>query len=87
MPKKRINLTVDGDKWRRLVKYAAQRKISASAAVEAAIDRTLADEEQQRQERLAALEEILAIDLGPMGSWEEMEEDIARAYLDGCPQP
>ena len=77
MPKRRINLCIADEKWQRLKQYAERNRISASAAVDQALDRILDDEEQRRQVRLQAYEELLRVELGPLGTWEEMEAEIA----------
>lgn len=78
MPKKRINICITEEKWQRFQRHAAQRRVSASAAVEEVIDKVLEDEERQRR---GALEEILAINLGPMGTPEELCAELSDAHV------
>ncbi len=85
MPKRRVNLCLNDETWRRLKRHAEQRQISASVAVERAIEHVLADDEAGRQRRMKAVEEIAAMTLGPLGTWDEMEREIEQAHMGELP--
>lgn len=80
MPKKRINICVSPDKWQRLRQYAGRRHMSASAVIDEALDRILDSEEEKKRERQEAFEAILALDLGPIGTPEELCEELEAAH-------
>ena len=77
MPKRRVTITLEPDVWRRAQRLARQRKTSASALIEAAI-RELPDEDRQR--RIEAARALIAMSL-PVGTPEEMEEEIERGRM------
>ncbi|MBU0611494.1 MAG: hypothetical protein KKI08_26695 [Armatimonadetes bacterium] len=80
MPKQRVNLCVNDDVWAQFKELAQRRHVSASAAAEEAMARTLADEEGARQRRLAAWESIMNLDLGPMPDPETLCREIEEMY-------
>lgn len=81
MPKRRVNLCLSEEAWQRLKKLAEQRRISASAAVEQAIESAVESEEAKQEDHLAAIEELLSANLGPIGTPEELCEELNRAHL------
>jgi len=86
MPKRRVNLCLPEETWQHVKELAARRGVSASVAVEQFVEQVVEGEEAAQQRRLEAWQAIMDLDLGPMGTWEEMEREIETMYESGCPE-
>ena len=81
MLRKRVEVLFDDKEYRKLEQIARQKKQSVGSLLrEAAAEYVLRPDEEERQK---ALEELLAIDGGPVGSPEEIKEEILRAIDEG----
>jgi len=82
MGKQRVNICLPPEQWQHVKDVARRRRMSAGEFISDAVAQALANEEQGKQERWAAVERLFAVDLGPMGTPEELRELIADG---GCP--
>jgi hypothetical protein len=80
MPKKRININMDDDLWARIKRNARVHNMSASKYISQKMDAVT--HEDDREARRRAVRELASLNI-PVGTWEEMEEEIMRGRLEG----
>jgi hypothetical protein len=80
MAKERVTLMLPAGLWDQVKAQASRRHVSASELAAEGMVRVLKEEQEaRREERMRAVERLLAVDLGPMGTPEELRELIAES--------
>lgn len=77
----RVQTVLTPAQYERLLAYGERVQKPLSVLIREAIEQTYFVE-QDRQQRLSALETLLTLE-APIGDWEEMEAEIERGALDG----
>lgn len=75
MAKKRVEILFDPDQYARLERIARERRESVGALIREAVQKTYLG--PTREEKLAAVRWMAAQNID-LGSWEELEEEMAR---------
>jgi hypothetical protein len=70
---RRVELLFDPDQYSRLEEIARSRGVSVAAVIRSAVDRE--DLRPALAEKRVAVEELLRVE-APVGTWEEVKEDI-----------
>ena len=77
MLRKRVEVLFDEREYKRLEEIARVKKQSVGSLVREAVEKYVADPERAKKRK--AVEWILAQDIGPLGSPEEIKEEILTA--------
>ena len=70
---RRVELLFDPDQYSRLEEIARSRGVSVAAVIRSAVDRE--DLRPALAEKRVAVEELLRVE-APVGTWEEVKEDM-----------